>query len=283
MHIPIVDTHLHLWDPGKIRYPWLDGVAKLNRPHLLEEYRKATKGVQIEKMVFVQCEADFAQYAEEVAWVTQQAQIDPRIRGIVAWAPLEQGDDVRDELAMLARNSLVRGVRRIIQFEKDDAFCLRPGFVRGVQLLEAYGLSFDICIKGDAQFKNVLELVRMCPGVKFIADHIGKPFIKEHLMEPWSSFMRELAAMPNTWCKMSGLINEADWDAWKTTDLIPYIGQVLSCFGPDRVMFGGDWPVCTLAGTYRRWVDALQEAVSGLSRVEKKKLFHDNAEIFYRI
>jgi L-fuconolactonase len=283
MNIPIVDTHLHIWDPGRIDYPWLAGAPKLNRPHLLEHYRAATEGLTIEKMVFVQCEADCSQYADEVAWVTEQARIDPRILGIVAWAPLEKGEAARDELAKLAANPLVRGIRRIIQFEQDPGFCLHPGFVDGVRLLSEFDLSFDICIKGDEQFRNALELVRRCPGVRFIADHINKPFIKERITEPWASYMSELAGLPNTWCKMSGLINEADWESWTPSDLKPYIKHVFDCFGAERVMFGGDWPVCTLAGTYRRWTDTLWDAVSGLSGLEKRKLFHDNGEKFYRV
>jgi L-fuconolactonase len=283
MSILIVDTHLHIWDLGRISYPWLAGVPGLNRPHLLGDYRKATEGLGIEKMVFVQCEADFAQYAEEVEWVTAQALTDPGLRGIVAWAPLGKGTAARPELARLARNPLLRGIRRIIQFEKDPGFCLRPDFVKGVQLLPEFNLTFDICIKGDEQFRNAIELVRRCPEVKFIADHINKPFIKERILQPWAGHMRELSALPNTWCKMSGLMNEADWETWKPSDLKPYIAHVLSCFGTGRVMFGGDWPVCTLAGTHRRWFDTLFDAVAGLSVAEQRKLFHDNAEAFYRV
>jgi L-fuconolactonase len=280
---PIVDTHVHLWDPGRVRYPWLADVPSLNRPHLLADYKAATAGLDVEKMVFVQCEADFAQYAEEVAWVTEQAAMDRRLRGIVAWAPLEKGDAARDDLEKLAGNPLLRGIRRIIQFEKDPDFCLRPDFIKGVRLLPEWNMTFDICIKGDAQFKNALDLVRRCPDVKFIADHINKPFIKEGIMEPWAGYMKELAALPNTWCKMSGLMNEAAWGTWTPAELMPYVEHVLACFGTRRVMFGGDWPVCTLAGTYRRWFDTLAEAVSDLSADERRKLFHDNAEVFYRV
>jgi L-fuconolactonase len=280
---PIVDTHVHLWDPGRVRYPWLADVPSLNRPHLLADYKAATAGLDVEKMVFVQCEADFAQYVEEVAWVTEQAAMDRRLRGIVAWAPLEKGDAARDDLEKLAGNPLLRGIRRIIQFEKDPDFCLRPDFIKGVRLLPEWNMTFDICIKGDAQFKNALDLVRRCPDVKFIADHINKPFIKEGIMEPWAGYMKELAALPNTWCKMSGLMNEAAWGTWTPAELMPYVEHVLACFGTRRVMFGGDWPVCTLAGTYRRWFDTLAEAVSDLSADERRKLFHDNAEVFYRV
>jgi L-fuconolactonase len=281
--IPIIDTHLHIWDIDRIDYPWLADAPAINRSHLPADYRAATAGIPIEKMVFVQCEADFAQYQAEVEWVTEQAREEPGIAGIVAWAPLETGEGARDALTTLAGNPLVRGIRRIIQFEADPGFCLQPDFVRGVQLLAEFDLHFEICIKGDEQFKNTLELVRQCPEVRFILDHIGKPFIKEKIMQPWAGYLQELAALPNTCCKMSGLANEAEWNAWQPADLRPYIDTVLATFGVDRVMFGGDWPVVTLAATYQRWFETLTEALSGYSQTEQVKLFHDNAEAFYRV
>lgn len=235
-------------------------------------------------MVFVQCEADSAQYRDEVAWVTEQARAEPRIRAVVAWAPLERGDRARQALDALGETcSLLRGIRRIIQFEADPAFCLQPGFVEGTRALAERDLHFEICIKGDEQFRNTLELVRRCPDVRFILDHIGKPFIKERIMEPWAGYLRELAGLPNTWCKMSGLVNEADWDRWVPDDLRPYIDHVIDTFGFDRVMFGGDWPVVTLAATPRRWIDALWNTLGGCSGEERRKLFHDNAATFYRL
>lgn len=280
---PIIDTHLHVWDPHKLRYPWLDTVPFLNKPYLLPEYNQACGTVKVERMVFVQCECDFTQYRDEVAWVTQLAQQDRRIQGIVAWAPLEKGEPVRPELEALAKNKLVKGIRRIIQFEVDVNFCLRPDFVRGVQLLGDYGLSFDLCIKGDEQFRNTLQLVRQCPQVNFILDHIGKPFIKERIIEPWKTYLRDLAALPNTWCKMSGLVTEADHQKWTKEDLKPYIDAVIESFGWDRVMFGGDWPVAFQATPYPRWVETLDWAVTGASPAQRKKLFHDNAMAFYRL
>ncbi|MHB0859344.1 MAG: amidohydrolase family protein, partial [Anaerolineae bacterium] len=143
---PIVDTHLHVWDPNHLRYPWLDAIPLLNKPYLLADYDAACGDVPVAQMVFVQAEADFAQFREETAWVTELARQDPRLAGIVSWAPLERGDAVRGDLERLAQNPLVKGIRRIIQFEVDPAFCLRPGFVEGVQALPDYGLCFDLCI-----------------------------------------------------------------------------------------------------------------------------------------
>jgi L-fuconolactonase len=282
INFPIVDTHLHLWDPGYLRYPWLDEIPMLNRPHLLDDYDRATGPVQVEKMVFLQCEADFAQFMAEAEWVTGLAQTDPRIAGMVPWAPLEKGEGAKMDLERLAANPLVKGVRRIIQFEPDIDFCLRPDFVRGVQLLADYNLSFDICIN-HKQLANTIKLVAQCPNVPFILDHIGKPDIKNHLLDPWRQEIEKLAGFPNVWCKMSGLVTEADHANWTRDDLKPYIDHVIDTFGFDRVMYGGDWPVATQATTYPRWVETLEWAVQGCSTAELHKLFHDNAIAFYRL
>jgi len=279
---PIVDTHVHLWDPGHLRYPWLDGNALLNKPYLLEEYKRACGPVQVEKMVFLQCECDFAQFQQEADWVTSLAQQDPRLQGIVPWAPLEKGDAARPALEKLAQNPLIKGVRRIIQFEPDIEFCLQPDFVKGVQALADYNFSFDICIF-HPQLANTIKLVEQCPNVKFILDHIGKPDIKQHLLDPWRQEMQTLAGLPNVWCKVSGLVTEADHEHWTEDDLKPYIDHVIQAFGFDRVMYGGDWPVAYQATEYPRWVETLAWAVSGCSEAELHKLFHDNAIEFYKL
>ncbi|MDA0747195.1 MAG: amidohydrolase family protein [bacterium] len=278
---PIVDTHVHLWDPKRLRYPWLDDLPALNRPFLLEDYREHCGVVQVERMVFLQCDCIASQFLDEVEWVTAVADGEPRIQGIVPFAPLEEGEEVRGALETLSQNPLVKGVRRLIQSE-DVAFCVQPDFVRGVQLLAAYDLSFDICIK-HPQLANTIRMVRQCPEVQFVLDHIGKPNIKNGLMEPWARELKELAGFPNVWCKMSGVMTEGDLDGWTREDLKPYIDQVISCFGFDRMMFGGDWPVATLAGRYPEWVEALSWALEGCTEEEKKKLFHDNAIDFYRL
>lgn len=280
---PIIDTHLHLWDPAYLRYPWLDGNPILNKPYLLDDYNRHCGPVQVEKMVFLQCEVDFAQFREEAAWVTELAKEDTRIAGMVPWAPLEKGEAVRADLeALLAENPLIRGIRRIIQFEPDIEFCLQPDFVRGVQILADYGLSFDICI-AHPQLANTIKLVAQCPNVNFILDHIGKPDIKAQLFEPWRSELRTLASFPNVWCKMSGLVTEADHQNWTPADLKPYIDHVLETFGFDRVMYGGDWPVAYQATEYPRWVETLEWAIQGTSEEERRKLFRENAIAFYRL
>src|SRR5262245_45646068 len=210
---PIVDTHLHLWDLTRLRYPWLANVPLLNRNHLIEDFCQACGPVSVAKMVFLQCECDPRQSQAEVDWVTELALGEPRIRGIVAHAALEQGDAVELALGRLAANPLVKGVRRLLQSEADDAFCVRREFVRGVQLLPRHGLSFDLCIF-HRQLANTIELVRQCPNVRFILDHIGKPGIKAGLLDPWRAELRELAKLDNVWCKLSGLVTEADLAKW---------------------------------------------------------------------
>jgi L-fuconolactonase len=279
---PIVDTHLHIWDLSRIRYPWLASVPKLNRNHLIDDFRRACGSVQVAKMVFVQCECEPALAQEEAAWVSEVAKADPRIRGIVAWAPLEKGEGAEPDLAKLGANPLVKGIRRIIQFEPDIGFCLRPGFVRGVQSLHAHGLSFDLCIN-HLQLANTIKLVRQCPDVQFVLDHIAKPDIKAKLLDPWRAELRELAKFENVRCKLSGLTTEADHAKWTTADLKPYINHVMDCFGAGRVMFGGDWPVSTQATDYPRWVATVDEALRGCSAEELRQVYVRNAEEFYRV
>jgi L-fuconolactonase len=279
---PLIDTHVHLWEPGRLNYAWLAGVPALNRPHALAEFRRDCGGVAVVKWVFVQCECVPAQSQAEAEWVSGLAQRDPRLGGIVAQAPLEIGAAVAPALARLAALPLVKGVRRLLQAEADDAFCLRPDFVRGVQLLPQFGLSFDLCIF-HRQLANVIQLVRRCPEVSFVLDHIGKPDIKAGRLDPWRTELRELAALPNVTCKLSGLVTEADWAAWTPADLQPYLDHVLACFGADRVMFGGDWPVSTQATDYPRWVATLDAALGGCSRDERHRIYVRNAERVYRV
>lgn len=280
-NFPIVDTHVHLWDPTLLRYPWLGDNELLNVPHLVDDFRKACGPVDVERIVFVQCECVPEQCVDEAKWVSSLSKKDPRIQGIVAQASLESGEAIRPTLKALAANPQVKGVRRLLQPESVD-FCLQPDFIRGTQLLPEYGLSFDICIF-HRHLANILKFVQQCPEVSFILDHIGKPDIKEQVFEPWKTELKALAAFPNVSVKMSGLVTEADLEHWKQDDLKPYIDQVIDCFGVDRVIYGGDWPVSRLACDYPRWVEALDWAIQSLSETDKRKLFHDNAITFYRL
>ena len=281
--VPIVDAHLHLWDPHRFRMRWLDDIPLLNKPYGLAEYREHTQGLNIGAMVYLEVDVEPAYGLLEAHWVADRAREDPRLQGIVPWAPLEYGDRARAYLEALCRISpLIKGVRRILQSEPDPAFCLRPDFVRGIQILPEYGLSFDICIYHH-QLASVVELVRRCPATNFILDHIGKPNIRGQVLDPWREQIRELAGLPNVICKVSGIVTEADHQRWTAGDLAPYVAHVLEAFGEDRVAFGGDWPVALLASGYRRWVETLEDLTAHLSPEAKRKLWADNARRVYRL
>lgn len=282
LDIPIVDAHVHLWDPTRFRMPWVDGNEVLDRPYGVREYRQHTEGLRIEAMVYLQVEVAPAYALLEAEWVAERAREEPRLRGIVPWAPLEFGDQARAFLeALLATSPLVKGVRRNIQ-DEDVSFCLQPGFVRGTQLLPEYGLSSDICIRRE-QLPAVIDLVRRCPDTSFILDHLGGPNIREHVLDPWREQIKALAALPNVMCKVSGMVTQADHRRWTTEDLRPYLEHVTAAFGEDRVVFGGDWPVSYQAAPYRRWVEALDELTASLSPEAKRKLWAENARRFYRL
>lgn len=281
---PIIDTHVHLWDPTVFRMPWLDDQEILNRPYGPTDYREHTERVTVEAMVYVEVAVEPVYALQEAQWANQIAETqEPRLRGIVAHAPLEYGEQVRHYLtALQAIGPRIKGVRRLLQGESDVNYCLQPRFVRGAQILPEYGFSFDICIR-HPQMAAVVELVRRCPETSFILDHIGKPAIAKGELEPWRTHLRELAALPNVICKVSGMVTEADHQNWTVEDLKPYVVSVLEAFGEDRVAFGGDWPVVLNASRYTRWVAALDTLTADLSDTAKRKLWAENGRAFYRL
>jgi len=278
---PIIDTHLHLSDPSRISYPWINSAPALNRPFTIDDYREACGNVEVEAMVFMEVDPNVDDRQEEIDFVCEVAATEPRLKGMIAQAPLERGAAIRPELENLANNPLIKGVRRLLQDEDVD-FCLGASFIEGVRQLPDFGIPFDICIY-HRHLANVVKMVQQCPDVQFILDHIGKPGIKDGLLEPWKSDLKDLAALPNVMCKISGMTTEADMENWTRDDLRPYFDHVIECFGFDRVVYGGDWFVASLATTYPRFVETLDWAVAGCSDDELKKLYRDNAQKFYQI
>lgn len=281
-HFPIIDSHLHFLHPVLLDYPWLDSMPMLNQIYSLPEWQQASSTLSIQGLIFVQAECHPSQALAEVAWVTDLAKQEARIHGIVAHAPLELGKKVDMHLHALRQNPLVKGVRRILQFEKDPAFCLQANFIQAVQMLAEFNLSFDICIS-ENQLPYVIRLIEQCPDTQFILDHIGKPNIAEQQLQPWKDQLQSLSTFENVCCKLSGLITEADHLQWKIEDLKPYLLHTLDVFGFDRVMFGSDWPVVNLAGNYERWTNTLFNLLQHVSFAELQKLFFLNAQKYYQL
>jgi len=281
---PVIDAHVHLYDPANLKHSWMAGLPKLNRRHDMSDLDRERGEVEIEKLVFVEVWADFwGQHIDEARWVDSLAEDDPRIAGIVAAVPIEFGGRVEDDLKTLAAIPRVKGVRRLVEAEPDTpGFCTTDAFIEGVRLLPRHGLSFDLCVK-HWQMKDGIELVRQCPETSFVLDHIGKPPIKDQTMEPWASQLKELASFDNVFCKISGVITEADHANWTPDHLRPYIDHALDSFGFDRVMYGSDWTVAKLTHDYPTWVRILDEVTKDRTPTERQNLFHNNARRFYRL
>ncbi len=276
---PIIDAHVHLYDPEAIPFPWMAGESRLNSRHGLEEFFRAGGGVVVDGIVFVEVDAGPGRHLDEVRWVERHGGADRRLAGIVASMPLENGAAVEADLQRFAALPHARGVRRLIQ-DRPAGWALQPGFIDGVRRLAQFSLPFDLCIR-HVQFDDALELVRLCPEVRFVLDHIGKPGIRDGLLEPWRTQLRDMAAEPNVWCKISGVVTEADHRNWGFEDVAPYITHALDCFGFDRAMFGGDWPVSKLATDYARWVDVVDRVTAGAAPAERLALYRDTATMFY--
>lgn len=279
----IVDTHVHLYDPAAIPYPWMAGVPKLNSPHGSAEYTAAIGPAKVDKLVFVEVDAGPGAHLDEARFVENLARSDARISGIVASIPLENGSVAAADIAEFAKMPLARGVRRLIQGHADEpGWCLRPAFVEGVKRVGAQGLVFEICIY-HPQMRDAIDLVRRCPEVSFVLDHLGKPGIAGRQSEPWRSELRDLAALPNIVCKVSGAVTEADHASWTYEQVAPYVSHAIECFGFDRIMFGGDWPVVELAATYPGWVALVDRVTAGAPEGDLRKLYRDNAIRVYRL
>jgi L-fuconolactonase len=279
---PIVDAHVHLTDTKHLGYAWTKNAPSLDRSVLPVDLLKAAAPVQIEKFVFVEVDVDYPQHLAEAEWIDGLAKSEPRLAGMVAALPLEQGGAVEAELARIARLKTARGIRRLIQNQADPDFCIRAKFIEALKLLPKYDLVFDICVF-HRHMPNVIKMVQQCPEVRFVLDHIGKPGIKAGIADPWRQHMQELAAFPNVTCKISGVSTEADHKTWTREQLKPYIAHAIDAFGFERCMYGGDWHVLELAGTYPQWVEVVDWVVEGANAEEKRKLYRDTAIRTYRL
>jgi len=275
---PRIDTHQHFWRYDPVQYGWIDGsMAALRRDAMPEESAREMVRAGFHACVAVQARQTFA----ETEWLLSLAGRHAFIAGVVGWVDL-RADDARAWLKKAASNRRLVGVRHIVQSEPDDRFLLDPAFCRGIGLLEEFGLSYDILIY-PRHLAVAAEFVARFPRQPFVLDHLAKPDIRSGRLDGWERGLRELSQFPNVWCKLSGLVTEADWNSWRSAQLRPCLDVAFDCFGPERLMIGSDWPVCTVAADYVRTVGVVMEYLSGRPREQQIAVLGRNAQKFWRL
>jgi L-fuconolactonase len=282
--VSIVDAHIHLWDLTRYPVPWIAGNPVLNQSYVLQDFKNQSAGLGVGTIVYVQAAWASEYSLLEADYVTNLAAHDSLVQGMVAYAPLEYGEQVRSYLdALMIHGTFIKGVRRGLPSPSDTSVDMER-FIRGIQILPEYGLSFDILGKGTPHLDMAIKIAQSAPNTRLILDHLLKPFIKEHQFEPWHTQMAQLASFPNVYAKISGLATEADLTSWTADDLKPYVDAAISLFGDDRVVFGGDWPpILTANSTYARWVQTANDLTGSIGASGQRKLFADNARTFYRL
>lgn len=276
--IEIVDSHAHFWDLKQLDYPWLDQVPTIKQNFLTEDYQDQTKGMPISELVFVQSDCSANQSVNEVDFVTNLTSIEPRIKAIVAHNPIDNVSNAITGLNELSRNPLVKGIR--CMFDDSSRF-LCTDSIQVLKMLPDYNYSFDVCIKFDG-VPTAIKMVEQCPDTRFIIDHLAKPSIKDGQFEEFKTGLRQLAAFPNVSAKISGLITEAG-AGWTANDLDPYIAFSVEQFGFERLMFGSNWPVVLINGTFKDWYETIQKFMNSYSIEENNQFFNRTARSVYRI
>lgn len=273
-----IDAHNHFWRYHPAAYPWItDELALLKRDYLPSEFQKVLAGNGLAGTVAVQA----AQNEQETDFLLTLAEQHDFIRGVVGWVDL-QSPQVGARLAHYAQNPKVKGMRHLVQDEADPAFMQRPAFMRGIAALVTHNLTYDILVFHH-QLPSAIQLVEHFPNQKFVLDHLAKPAIAAGAMQPWARHVRALAAHENVWCKVSGMVTEADWQHWKPADFAPYLDVVFEAFGAGRILYGSDWPVCLLAADYGVVAQIVADYIAALSPAEQKGVWGGNATRFYGI
>ncbi|MBI1313144.1 amidohydrolase family protein [bacterium] len=288
MTLPICDTHLHLWDLSKFKLPWLagDAVQRINRSFVLSDYAEATAGQNVVKAVYMEVNVARDHQVAEAEYVIDLCRRDdnPMVGAVIGGSPQSSGFKAYFE--MFADNDYIKGVRTVLHDpDRPKGLCLQPQFVDSVRLLGEHGKRFDLCMRPD-ELLDGAKLVDKCPQTRFVLDHCGNLSVQNKdadLRAKWEKGVKELAARPNVVCKISGIIVTANRDHWTPADLAPNMNFCMDTFGEDRVMFAGDWPVCTLTAPFASWAEALKTIVRDRSPAFQKKLFHDNAVKFYEL
>jgi L-fuconolactonase len=274
----VIDAHHHFWNYNPGEYGWIsDEMSGLRRNYAAEDLKTEIARAGVDGVVSVQAR----QLLAETRWLLQLSDTNDFIRGVVGWVPLV-GRNVASYLERFSKNKKCRAVRHVVQDEPDEDFILRDDFNRGVAELKRFGLRYDLLIF-ERHLPQAIQFVDRHPQQVFVLDHIAKPRIRDGILEPWRRNLRELARRPNVYCKLSGVVTETDWKTWTPEIIRPYVDAALDAFGPQRLMFGSDWPVCLVACSYKRWVDVIRDFASDLSPAEQARILGGTAVEAYNL
>lgn len=294
MH-PIVDTHQHLWDLSKLNLPWTEGNELLGRSFVTSDYLEATADSNVSKAVYMEVDTAVDQKMAEAEYVIDLCQDDdaPTIAAVISGNPAADG--FAAYISQFRNSPYIKGVRQVLHTpDFEPGYCLSTSFKSGIELLGEAGMSFDLCLR-PREVGDAAKLAESCPGTRFILDHCGNadPYVVNaaagaddagndfsHTRQQWMDDLAAVAAQPNTICKISGIVARAK-PGWTAADLAPTVNHCLDTFGPDRVIFGGDWPVCLMGASYGEWAAALREIIAERPDEDQRKLLHDNAVRFY--
>ena len=279
----IVDTHQHLWDLTKFRLPWVKSDSPLNRSYSSADYAKATEGLNVVKAIYMEVDVAEEQQQAEADAIIELCKSNKTVTVAAVLSGRPDHAKFKKYASQFRDSKYVKGIRRILHGESTPpGHCLSKEFIAGVRLLGELGLSFDLCMRAP-EIPDATRLVDHCPHTRFILDHCGNEDVKKNDHTQWKKDMADLAKRDNVVGKVSGIVAAAKPGEWTADDLAPVVNHTLEVFGPDRVMFGGDWPVCTLAATYKQWLEALKAIVKNRPAEQQQKLFHDNAVKFYGV
>ncbi len=274
----LIDAHQHFWIYNSSEYGWIDdSMAGIRRDFLPEDLDSELSESKFDGSVAVQAR----QTLDETRWLLELAEATPKIFGVVGWVDL-CSPDAHAQLKEFARNPKLVGLRHVVQAEPDDRFLLRPDFLRGIALLEEFELAYDILIYAR-HLPVAAEFVAQFPRQRFVLDHLAKPPIKAGEIDRWADGIRRLAAFPNVFCKLSGLVTEADWQQWTQEQIHPYLDVAFDAFGSDRLMIGSDWPVCLVAATYGRVVGVVKDYIRRHCPEALESVLGGNAQRFWRL
>ncbi|MGD0461204.1 MAG: amidohydrolase family protein [Tepidisphaeraceae bacterium] len=272
----VIDSHQHFWKYSSAEYGWIEeSMSAIRRDFLPEDLRPLLQPAGVDGVISVEAR----QSLEETHCLLGLASENPFIRGVVGWVPLIS-DRVKSDLEAVAADPKLRGIRHVLQGESDDQYMLREDFNRGLSLLKEFGLAYDILIFAR-QLPTALRLVDRHPEQVFVLDHIAKPSIKAAELEPWAKYIKEISRRTNVYCKVSGMVTEADWQAWTEGGLREYFDIVLEAFGAGRLIAASDWPVCLLACGYKRWWEIQRQWAAGLAGPEQEQFLGLNAVTAY--